>query len=267
MAQASFRFSLGVRLGDPSTFFGRRDGDEPALMERSRWLAEDRSPYLQWMPTAVPVVQAAASALRAWGIEVPATGDPESTLLSIGRATAADVLLLHKPENEPGFAVVAGCVCFPTRWRLTDKLGRSLQHAHAPPPGLNDALGSAIDRLAAHLTFERPVTRWNWGLVAVPELNHHPDRELRSLTTPLTPTDAWLRREEQLLARLPHPNTIVFGIRVTHTPWPQVAADAALAETIAQELATMPEEVARYKRIDHVRLELIETLRHHRRIA
>lgn len=188
------------------------------------------------------------------------TDDIESKLLAIGRSTAADVLLLHRPADTESFIVVAGCVCFPTRWRLGDKLGKSLQQIHAPTPGLNDALGSAIDRLVANLSIERPVTRWNWGVVAAAELNHHPDRALPALIAATIPADTWLRREEQLLARLPMADTLIFGIRVTHTPWTEVAAERTLAESLASELATMPKVVAEYKRLEHVRRELIESL-------
>jgi hypothetical protein len=261
MAGTSFRYSLGVRPGNPVTFFGQRAGDELALAERAVWLGGDHHRYLQWTPTAGPCVEAAATALRGWGVDVHPSADVESTLLSIGLATAADVLLLHRADDAPSFLTVAGCVCFPTRWRLGDKLGKPLQQAHAPPPGLNDTLGSAIDRLADYLSVDRPVTRWNWGVVAAAELNHHPDRQLPYLTSPLIPANAWLRREEQLLARLPDIETLVFGIRVTHTPWTEVAADKDLAETLAQELSTMPDEVARYKRLDQVRQELIAALK------
>ncbi len=54
---------------------------------------------------------------------------------------------------------------------------------------------------------------------------------------------------------------ILFGIRVFHVPLPRVRANAALAELLAENLASMPDPVAQYKRLIDCRANLIGYLR------
>ena len=132
-------------------------------------------------------------------------------LASAGLAVQEDLCLLR--HRADAWHLDAAFVCFPSRWRLADKLGRPLVEVHAPTEGYAERLAPRVDRLLDRLT-ERPVFRRNWFV--------HPDAALHqpdaSSVDPVIPasdvsTALHLRSERQTLRRLPS-GWILFTIRV-----------------------------------------------------
>ena len=76
-----------------------------------------------------------------------------------GRLVQEDLCLM-RPDPE-GYVLVAGVLCFPSHWRLRDKLGRPLSAIHRPVPGYADRLAGTVDRFFAQIRPERPVWRLN----------------------------------------------------------------------------------------------------------
>jgi hypothetical protein len=52
-----------------------------------------------------------------------------------GRLVQEDLCLMARETTREVYRLVGAAVCFPTRWRLADKLGQPLQAIHAPVPG------------------------------------------------------------------------------------------------------------------------------------
>jgi hypothetical protein len=182
--------------------------------------------------------------------------EPDFVLLAPRRHTSP----ANSHHDELLFTVAGGCVCFPSAWRLTDKLGQTVDQVHQPVPQLNSTLAPQIDRLLARLRPGKCLVRSNWGVCRLPERNQHPERNLPAIQLPVRLEEAWLRREDQCLFALPRTGGIVFGIRVTHTFWPDVRRNRTVARSVARSLRTMPHAMLDYKRLADVREQLARLL-------
>jgi len=252
-----YQFHFGVRSGAPETFFGVTSRNDELLRERRRWLNTQPDQCRVQLPTATPLINETIALARQWR---SLTGnDSPNDILELGRVWEPDFVLL-RPDENGAFAMVAACVCFPSSWRVTDKIGRPLQAIHEPVPGLNTALGPAIDRYLSHLKPGAAALRSNWGLSRSPELNHHPDRRLPPIEPPLKPEEVFVRIENQALVALPESGGILFGIRLEIIPLPDLLQFPTATRGLHRALRTMPEDVARYKNLSKARGHLIDLL-------
>jgi hypothetical protein len=78
-----------------------------------------------------------------------------------GRLVQEDLCLLQ--GGAAAYRLVAGVLCFPSHWRLADKLGRPLAEIHEPVPGFAEGLAATVDRFFGNLQAARPVWRVNWS--------------------------------------------------------------------------------------------------------
>ena len=74
-----------------------------------------------------------------------------------------DILFLVPSDESGEFRLVAGCVCFPSSWRLAEKLGKPLTAIHGPVPGLNEQLGAPITQFLRRLEPGIAWRRENWA--------------------------------------------------------------------------------------------------------
>lgn len=266
-----FRFRLGTVPGTAEDFFAHSPEAPEVLAERRHWLATDPDRYAVLLPAGTSIAEELLRVAAAWPMlrDLPTEfWNPEATLFDrllqfSGQLEPDFVLLARPPENAAhpeAFTVVGGSVCFPSTWRLTDKLGQSVAEVHAPVPDLNSALATQIDRLIARLRPGKCIVRANWSVCRTPERNQHPDRNLPGVESPVTLEGAWLRREDQCLLTLPQTGGVVFGIRVTHTSWRELRNHPAAAHSVARALRTMPIQMQAYKRLDVVSEELAQLL-------
>jgi len=119
-------------------------------------------------------------------------------------------------------------LCFPSSWRLAEKVGRPLLGVHEPVPGydvaLHDRVESLLDRLG-----DRVVWRRNWFLHAHDQW-FQPDRHDLTEAVPAgaIDEDLWLRSERQTLSAIPSDDGAewaLFTIRIQHTPLGTVLAE------------------------------------------
>ncbi len=255
-----FRFSLGIREGNAAEFFSPTDDREELLTERRGWLREEPARYAAISANAGPCLAEVESLARNWGFEPDkAVGDELRRMVSLGQQVEPDLVLLA-PGADGRMAVVAGCVCFPSYWRLTDKLGLPVDGVHGPVPGLNASLGTAINKYLARMKRGSCWLRANWGLAATSERNEHPDRHARRLEMPVDFERIWIRREDQAILSLPASGGVLFGIRVVVRPLAELARSPEKAERLGRALRTMPLAVLHYKGLSGVREELIAFL-------
>jgi hypothetical protein len=265
-----FRFRLGTGPGDDQTFFDHSPDAVETLAERRQWLTSDESHcYIQLLPEGDSIAMELLEHVSSWRSLQSASSDLWSDYLTIlerlrllGQHWEPDFVLLAPRESTEAttFAVVGGCVCFPSGWRLTDKLGQSVEEVHDPVPGLNGALASPIDRLIGHLKPGKCLLRANWGVSRFDMMNQHVDRCLPAIEIDARADQIWLRREDQCLFTLPRTGGVVFGIRVSHIRWDELHKNPIASRRIVRALQTMPDAMLEYKRIKTARETLIRLL-------
>lgn len=260
-----YRYTLGITRGSIDEFFAPTAENAEILRERRHWLNTAPELYAGLLPTGESIADEFCRFAANW---IDSAGDPISMGgqdTPLGRLIAAsvkfepDVVLIRVDEqNRP--ITVGGCVCFPSSWSLPEKLGLSVAEVHEVVPGMNAVLGERVDRLLLALKPGEGWVRSNWSSKASSERNHHPQQPLPEMNAPLDPARIWLRKEHQILFRLPETGGIVFGIRIENMSLRQVLEDPETARRWARGLRTMPAALLDYKRLLDVRGELAELL-------
>lgn len=278
-----FKFHLRFERGEPAEFFAPTPTHAALVAERQRWLRSEPGKYAALLPPGEPLLEEVLQLAQDWngfalsaneapvsdparsqipkqraGPETgaPIAGAPWSALLALGEFWEADFLVL-KPDADGEIRLYGGCLCFPSSWRLTDKIGKPIEFIHGPVPGLNKSIGPGIHKFLAGLKPGVASLRHNWGLARSAELNHHPDRNLPRLDADTHADEVWLRVEHQALVALPQSGGILFGIRVVNHSFAKVKADAVARIRLRRALETMPEAMAGYKGLTAVRQQLI----------
>jgi dimethylamine monooxygenase subunit A len=166
-----------------------------------------------------------------------------------GRLVPEDLCLLVPTEAD--YILGAGSVCFPLYWQLPEKMGKSVADIHGPVPGYEAKLERPVQNYFAHLQPNTPGYRFNWSIVARPDLVLAPEREPRSEN--FTPENIgehlWLRVERQTLRRLPKTDAILFGIRTYIYPLSLLARYPQAASEFAQALRQVPSPMQVYKHL------------------
>lgn len=168
-----------------------------------------------------------------------------------GRLIQEDLCLMQRQAHTQVYHLVGASLCFPTRWRLADKIGKPLNTIHAPIPGYAEQLATTMDKFFDRLKVEKPVWRLNWALMDDPTL-FQPTRSSRKRAD-ITPENAgdsiWLRIERQTLRRLPHTRDILFTIRVYVRPLAHLATQPDHVARLAAALRALPQPVQQYKNL------------------
>jgi hypothetical protein len=240
-----YRFHLTLRRGEPAEFFRTRDATGAEIAERRRWIADAPGRHVALTPAGEPLLAELRELSPAWGLA------PFAEVRELGFACEPDVVLLSR-EADGRFRLRGGALVFPSGWDLHEKLGRTVGDIHGIVPGLNDALGIAIDRFLAKITPGPAYLRSNWGLAAHAELNAHPARGLPPPALPVALDRLWLRVEHQALIALPRAGGLAFGIRIVLHRLDTAVLEPGFAAGLARALRTMPPALAAYKRIDPV---------------
>ena len=72
-------------------------------------------------------------------------------LRQISALIPEDVLVLTAPDNtavEPDWVLTAASLCFPSHWRLSEKIGQSITAIHTPVPEFADTLARPVNRFS-----------------------------------------------------------------------------------------------------------------------
>jgi dimethylamine monooxygenase subunit A len=249
-AAGRFRFSLGISSLEGTDFF--RNGEEGRLLGlRQAVLLSNVDDYQQ------PIRDG-----NLWG-------DLQRFVSGVEPAARVDSMGRLGSSWEPDFVVVdrtwphevrGGCVCFPSGWSLKEKMGKSLFITHSPVPDLNDNLGANISALLSRIEIGHFFQRTNWGLSGSSQLDQHPRHGIPAIPAGADPDKVYLRVEWQALTGL-SAEKLLFGIRVFQVPITELKQLPELSARLAENLETMPEPVARYKRLTECRREVVRYLR------
>jgi len=174
-------------------------------------------------------------------------------LLELTRVVAEDLCVLKKIDGE--WTLIAGAVLFPSRWKLSEKIGKSLDRIHTPVPGYANALQPYMTATFDKITSDRPVWRKNWSLHSTPDL-HQPE----SIHQDRHPQEYWWRTERQTLTRSTESETILFTIRNRAEPLAWIMARPDEAAAFAETLRSMSPETIEYKGLTGAHQELVRAL-------
>ena len=244
-----FEFRFGARPGNAKEFFSDSRGYQELIAHRHKIIAS----YPERHVFQESIAGAAVDELAEWG-EVPSMDCRELAL----HWEQDFVVLLADAQGKEVFQ--AGVICFPSSWRPEEKVGLPVYAIHSPVPTLNERLGEQIDKFIVGI---KPGTAWervNWGLSRSAELNQHPDCKVPRLEPPFNLDQVWVRREDQVLFRLPKTGALIFGINVFNISVAEVASDKEGRAGLRRSVETMPEEIAKYKNIKDSREYLLGLL-------
>jgi hypothetical protein len=179
-----------------------------------------------------------------------------------GRLVQEDLCLIQNGGVGPVFT--AASLCFPSRWRLLDKIGKPLAAVHAPVPLYAQRLAGPVDRFMRNLKPGHIVSRQNWSLLDDPALFQPGGKWRLQASTDITAKNAgssiFLRVERQTLRRLPLTQAVLFGIRVHVYPLDQVINRPDHAAALASAIRALPEEIQHYKSLLPFKQALLEWL-------
>lgn len=170
------------------------------------------------------------------------------------RLVPDDLVVMVERDGELVFG--GGSVCFPNRWDLRSKLGRSMAAVHAPVAQLNEQLEQAVDSFFDRLEPDRSFWRLGWGILDTAD--GYAPIDGTAAPRPAHPTidDLHVRVERETLRRFPVHRAVLFTIRTYVTPFATVLDDADDRHAIARIVDAMPDDVRDYK-------DLSATIRSH----
>ena len=246
---APFGFRFGARPGDPEGFFKASSEYASRVQLRREIVTEHPGRHMFQEPDSRDAV---AELVRCAGLEA-------GGCLELAQYWEQDFMVLL-PGDDGQERFVAGAICFPSSWAPDEKLGLPVHAIHEPVPTLNEHLGARIGKFLAGIRPGKAWERVNWGLSGSPCLNQHPALRIPAMELPLELNSVWVRREDQVLFRLPETGALIFGINVINISVAEIAADPEGRSGLRQALATMPEDIAGYKNLTAARESLVALL-------
>ncbi len=184
-----------------------------------------------------------------------------------------DLILMRK--SEAGWRLVAGSLCFPSSWSLTEKFGKPLHEIHEPVPAFGPGTRTAglINRIFDNLAVALPVERFNWSIQSGEAL-YHPLSNTGRIDRAADPRSkfpngdvsahAFIRVERQTLRKLPVSGDILFTIRIYLDPMSMLERHperARLSASFAAQLAALDMAQLDYKGLTADRDGMVDLLR------
>ena len=168
--------------------------------------------------------------------------DTEPDPIACATLMIEEDLCLIEEAGDGHWRFTHGCVCLPTQWLLSDKIGDTMDGVHGPVPLLNERLAAQINRFFLRLRPDKIYERFNWSLVSDPAWALKPrDRRIR---VPAEERD-WARIERQTFRKLPDTAAVVFTIGIHRYRIAEFDTPARAALKRAAE--ALPPPLSRYK--------------------
>ena len=147
-----FKLAMGLRTLDPAQWLEGGPDLLDQLTERSELIAQKReliygtipghnaeiNYFVEEIRRNLEEFHSAQYEVKANSIRHLESGyiaelDSPDPLLELSRVVAEDLCVLKRIDG--AWTLIAGAVLFPSRWKLSEKLGKSLDRIHAPVPG------------------------------------------------------------------------------------------------------------------------------------
>jgi hypothetical protein len=226
------------------------DRREVELQQKHRLIKDARSKVVATVPSSLEA-QEELEGLVSQNLEEFHSGVPIDFLQDpdpIVRASSAiqeDCCILESDDSE--WILTAACVCFPSRWALTEKIDRNLTAIHAPVPGYETTLANPVDAFFDRLQPGQPKWRLNWTILDTDELHLPTDSAHRRPELLADLGDLTFRVERQTLRKMERSGAVVFTIRNYTTPLSVMCEDAGARLALLETLKTVQPDVAAYK--------------------
>jgi hypothetical protein len=223
--------------------FGAEPASEPARAEALTMIvAHLTGTYPTWFASDGATIHNRLTGER-WEIAA------HDNLELAGRLVQEDLCLVEASPEGP--RLTAAVLCFPSRWRLHEKLGRPLAEVHGNVPHYGDRLARPVDRFMGHVRPGHIAARVNWSIMDDPTLFQPTGKWRTAHDATITEQNAgdrlFLRVERQTLRRLPASGAVLFGIRVHVYQLARSVTTAATAARLAAAVRALPEAMAHYK--------------------
>jgi hypothetical protein len=237
--------AMGLARIDEERWLLPDAAQDAELVERRRLLDDRPHAVLGCLPGTEAASEELLALVLAWErahrpdlAAVPI--DPAThPLEAAGRRVQEDLVLMVGREGR--YHLDAAVLCFPSHWRLADKLGGSAAAIHGPVPGYGAELEAKVDRFFDRLRPGVVTARRNWSV--------HDDAALHAPDPPLDPEPVpaaevghrlWLRSERQTLRRLPASGAIAFTIKVQQVPFSALLDHPRPSLALAARLRAQP---------------------------
>lgn len=224
---------LDTRPGDPFVHMGTHatpvdewlladDARDMELALKRRLFDERRDVVFGALPSADEASAELLAEVLDWldgqGLPHDRPDPGEHPLAAAAQLVQDDLCLMIQRDGDWHFD--GGAVCFPSVWRMRDRIGQPTVTLHERVPHY-DTLTDRVDRFFDRLQPGRVVWRRNWSFKPYPHLHVATSKtELPAGGHRVTGDGApyWLRTERQTLRKLPRSGAIVFVIRVQVAP-------------------------------------------------
>lgn len=204
-----------------------------------------------------------------WSLDLE--DDSTEPLLQLSYLIEEDFMLLDDVGGSPRISAASNA--YSSSGRLVTSVGKDMQWAHEPVPGLTRRLGGKINRVIGTVHVTTPCERFNWQLTPMKTVffphddphaanaaaMHNVVEELRR-----DPTRAgellWIRVERQTLTRLPESNAVAFSLHTFSDPLSCLQSDPESLQAILTLLRNYSAERWKYSEMDIIREPLMEWL-------
>ena len=181
-------------------------------------------------------------------------------LARVALNTQDDLVLMRKKPD--GWNLIAGSVCFPAHWTLSEKFNRPLAAIHDPVP-MSETMHQRINRIFDSLQPSIPVWRDNWSLDDDNDLHKVKSEHDTKHDTSLELESFYLRTEYQTLHKLPVSGDVLFTIG-TYTEHlhdvAQLPKGREMLSRFKDQVIELSDDEASYKGLKHCRQSLIDWL-------
>jgi hypothetical protein len=229
------KVSMGLRSLDLSTWLDP-DPHDPQLAQRRQLIDQRRAEVFAAVEGSERACRLVGDEVARWlGISLPGKDHP---LVEAAQQVRDDICVLESRDGQ--WRLTAGVVCFPSHWRLADKLGHDVLSIHDPVPDYRQNLGPATVRAFDSIAAHGPRWRLNVTIVKHPEL-FAPHASQSDAHRP--GLDSSLRVERQCL--VPIADVIAFTIRTTVVSMRELSREQASA--VLASAAQAPPSLAAYR--------------------
>jgi hypothetical protein len=182
-------------------------------------------------------------------------------LLQVSQFIAEDFMLIEEVEGSA--LITAASNVYSSSGRLVASVGRAIDWAHVPVPGLTEMLGRRIDRIVGSVHATTPGERFNWQLTPMASIFFPRDdphaanaAAMHAILDALRadPRRAgellWIRVERQTLSRLPGSGAVAFSLHTYSDPLSSIASDAESLRAMLALLRAYSPERLKYSEMD-----------------
>lgn len=240
--------AMGLGRVDEASWLLPDDQRDDQLALRARLLAERPDDVFAALPGTEAACAEVLELVLAWerahrsDLATRALDPHHHPLEAAGRRTQEDLVVMAPHHGR--YHLDAAILCFPSHWRLADKLGGDATAIHDPVPGYRSDLAARVDRFLDRLAPGVVVARRNWSVHDSPELfAPRPPADPRPATVDEVPDRLTLRSERQTLRRLGASGAVLFTIRVQQAPFGVLADAPTVAAAFAKRLRAQPTEL------------------------